>query len=84
VQLRRQSAADVGPVYVDQIAHNLTWTADATLRIEVAAGVVTVFANGVERLSYTDGAPLTGGFPGLYMVPGANVAEHAATTWTDQ
>ena len=84
VQLRRQSAADAGAVYIDQVAHNITWTADATLRIQVAGGVVKVFANGVERLSYTDVAPLTGGFPGFYMVPGANVADHKATTWTDQ
>lgn len=84
VQLRRQSAADAGAVYIDMAAHNIAWTADATLHVEVAGGVVRVFANGVERLSYIDSAPLTGGFPGLYMVPGANVADHKATTWTDQ
>jgi hypothetical protein len=84
VQLRRQSPADVGPVYIDQIAHGIDWSADATLRIQVADGVVTIFANGGECLSYIDDAPLTVGFPGFYMVPGADVGAHAATSWTDR
>src|SRR5262249_13446943 len=84
VQLRRQSAADVGPIYIDQIAHNIDWSADATLRIQVADGVVTIFANGSERFSYIDETPLTGGYPGFYLVPGDDVSAHAATSWTDR
>jgi uncharacterized protein YfiM (DUF2279 family) len=84
VQLRRQSPADVGPIYIDQIAHNIDWSAEATLRIQVVDGLVTIVANGGEQFSYSDEAPLAGGFPGFYMVPGANVSAHAATTWTDR
>ena len=84
VQLRRQAPSDVGPIYIDQIAHNIDWSSDATLRIQVADGVVTIFANGSERFSYIDETPLTGGYPGFYMVPGTDVAAHAATSWTDQ
>src|SRR5262249_10254180 len=84
VQLRRQSAADVSPISIDQVAHDVDWSADARLRIQIADGVVTIVANGRERVRYVDAAPLSGGFPGFYMLPGANVAAHAARSWTDR
>ena len=84
VQLRRQSPADVSPICIDQVTHDIDWSAEATLRIQIADGVVTIFANGSARVRYIDEAPLTGGFPGFYMVPGANAAAHAATSWTDR
>lgn len=43
--------------------------ANYTLKItyNYATGVVKVFINGVEKVSYTDGSPLSGGSPGFYL-----------------
>lgn len=61
------------------IYRNGAWAANTTgmtiaagdlIRIEVLSGVVKVYQNGVERGSYTDGSPITGGTPAIWISAG--------------
>lgn len=53
------------------------------LDFNVTTGLITAFSEGVERGSYTDGTPLTGGFPGAYLVPSGTATIPAMLSWTD-
>lgn len=65
-------------------------TTDTELTIEqLAGGVIKVYQDGVEVLSYTDGSPLTGGYPGFAMLVdpgvegGISPTVGAIDSWTD-
>lgn len=60
--------------------------ADYTLKIAFnsATGVVKVYLNGVEKISYTDGTPLTGGSPGFRLYGnGETTNRPKISRWTD-
>jgi len=63
------------------------FTTDRTLRITYnsSTGVVRVAINGtnIDGSGYTDGSPLTGGFPGFVIFADSNAAQPAIDDWTD-
>lgn len=69
-----------------QAAHGMTMSASGNIvRItsNSGTGVVNAYANGSLITTFTDGTPLTGGFPGIYFNAQGAVNNIGITTWTD-
>lgn len=61
-------------------------TTDYTLKITYnhTTGVVKGYINGVEKVSYTDASPLTGGYPGFFLYGnGETTNRPKISRWTD-
>lgn len=72
--------------YAANASHGLTFSSAGNV-VKVtynhSTGVVKVFANGVEKLSYTDGTPITGGYPGFYFYGDGFTDRTGFVSWTD-
>lgn len=72
--------------FQSQAAHGMTMSAsNNVVRItsNSSTGVVNAYANGSLITTFTDGTPLTGGFPGIYFNAQGTVNNIGITTWTD-
>lgn len=72
--------------FQSQAAHGMTMSASVNIvRItsNSSTGVVNAYANGSLITTFTDGTPLTGGFPGFYFNAQGTVSAIGITKWTD-
>ena len=75
---------DKNGAYLSDAAFVFDPTTAFTLTLErLASNVIKAYVNGVERLSTTDGSPLTGGYPGGRMYCDGTVANAGITSWSD-
>lgn len=58
-------------------------TDSVQLRVTKVGGVIRCYIDGVEYLNYTDGSPLTGGYPGLHLYGAGTPSTARIGNWTD-
>lgn len=72
-------------VWMDSDSLTNDWTVDTTITCSITDGAVVLKINGVviSTLNYTDGTPLTGGYPGFFLTPIGSATAHVIESLTD-
>lgn len=63
----------------------VTWTSVVTLEFKIVGGTLYLYANGtlLNGSGTVDGTPLTGGYPGFFIVANGAPTAHLIESWTD-